>query len=160
MQFNTTRTTHKATLRTPVVPGRVPASRTSLRGMPGIHPSHRQAAFFRLVREAGKELSTQPSMHTALRRRLPPSTQTLADVGEIFEDQCATRRSALGALLGQHMITVTPKPRLLMPAAAQVPFGALAAAGLQAALQSKIPACGRPPGFLPQKLVGGGHGGR
>ena len=95
-------------------------------------------------------------MQTALGLRLAPGAHPLANIGQVFEHQHATRGRRLHKLFGQHMITVAPETGLRAPQVAQVAFGTLAAARLQAAFEPEIASFCRLPGFFPQKLVVGG----
>ena len=157
MQLEATGTTHKTALGTTVVTGLMPAAATGLRGMPRVHPGHRQAAFLRFVREKRGELRKRPAMQAPFGLCLPFGTDALAYIRQVFEDQCATRGGSLDKLLRQDMITVTPKASLGMPEVAQVPLGAFGAALLQHALETEVAAFSGLPGFLAQKLVGRGH---
>src|SRR5438874_2072012 len=131
MQFEATGTTHKTALRTTVVTGLMPAAATRLRGMPRVHPGHRQAAFLRFVHEKRGQLGKRPAMQASFGLRVPLGTEALANIGQIFENQCAARRGALGELFRQDMIAVTPKAGLLVPEMAQVTLRALCPAVLQ-----------------------------
>ena len=157
MQLEATSTTHKATLRTAIVPSGVMTLRALLRGMPGVNPSHRQSAFLCLVRDERKELGERPAVHTAFGCGLAFGPHALADVGEIFENQRASRGGSLDELLRQDVITVTPKSGLLAPQMPQVSLGTLAATGLQAPLQPEVTSFSRFPRLLPQKLISRGH---
>ena len=125
MQLEATGTTHKTALGTAVVTGLMPAAATRLRGMPRINLGHRQAAFLRFVREKRGKLCKRPAMQAPFGLRLSFRTDALAHIGQIFEDQCAARRGALGKLFRQGMIAVTPKTGLLVPEMSQVTLGAL-----------------------------------
>jgi hypothetical protein len=153
MKLEATYTTCKATLRTSVVAGLIPASRASLRGMPRVNPSYRQAAFFRLVRDEGSQLSKRPAMHAALRCCLALGTHALANIGEVFEYKRTTRFGTLDELFGQDMIAVTAKPGLLVSEAAHMSFGTLRATLLQAALEAKVTSLGSLPGFPTEELI-------
>ena len=120
MQLEATGTTHKPALRTAIVTGLMPAAATGLRGMPRVHLGHRQSAFFRFVREEREQLRKRPTMQAALRSRFALGPQPLANIGKIFEDQCATRASTRNELLRQDVVTIPAKPGLFVPEVAQV----------------------------------------
>lgn len=157
MQLEATSTTHKATLGTAIVPSGVMTLGALLRGVPGVNPSHRQSAFLCLVRDERKELGERPAMHTAFGCSLAFGLHALADVSEVFEDQCPARSSRLDKLSGQNVVAVAPKASLLASEMSQVTFGTLAPTGLQAAFEPEVTAFGGFPRLLTQKLVCGSH---
>lgn len=159
MQLEATGTTHKTTLGTAIVPSSVMTLRACLRGMPGVHPRHRQSAFFCLVREEKKELGKGPTMHTALCSCLALRPHALADVCKIFEHQRAARVGTHDELFGQNMVAVTSEAGLPALEVSQVTFGTFTATGLQPAFEPKVAALCGFPSFLPQEPVGGDDGG-
>ena len=150
--------TPKQRPRPAVGTGRMPATATPLRGMPGIDPSHRTTLGFRLVRDEGFHLREGPAVQPALLLGLPLRLDAAANVGEVFEDDRAARRRGLDNLLAQDVIAIPTKAGLPVAHAAQVPLGALCSGLLQGTAQLEVPAFGATPTFPSQKGIGARDG--
>lgn len=148
--------TDKQRPRSAVVTGRMPATATPLRGMPGVHPSHRTTLSFRLVGDEDFQLGEGPAMQPTLLFRLPLGLHPTANVGEVFEHDRAARCGGLDDLLAQEMIAVPTKAGLSMSHPTQVPLSALGASLLQGPALLEVAAFDRTPALLAQKGMSAG----
>ena len=137
MKLEPTCTTHEATLRTAVVPLRMPAGRATLRGMSGINPSHRTAPFFGFVLDEGLQLSERPAMQTTSRLRFPSGFGSLTNIDQVFKHDYRARFSAVDDGFAQDMVAITTKPLLFASNLSQFPFSTFRPLGLQVPSQLK-----------------------
>lgn len=156
MELKTTHPAFEPCSGTTVVPCGMSASRASLRGMPRVHPSHRTTSCFCLVPDKARQLGEGPAMQEAFIRGLALGFDAAPNVGQVFKDNCAPWFSRLNNVFTEHMITVAPKPRLLLAHVAQVALGTLGPGFLQGSSQFEAPLFDPSPTFLSQERIATG----
>ena len=154
-----TRPTFEYALRTAVGASNMPAAATSLRGMPGINPSHRTTPFFGFVPDKALTLGKRPGVHAAPGFGMPSGFHALANARKVFQDDGSARLDGLNDLLGEHMIAVTAEVLLSVAHTLEMPFCAARPFLLQRAREIKQPTFDRLPPLLAQKAIVGCDGG-
>jgi hypothetical protein len=124
--------------------------------MPGINPSHRTTSIFGLVLDERFDLSERPAMQAP--GLLPVAHRGSADVLQILQNDCATRRARFHDLLGEDVIAVAPEPPLFSSNSSEVTLGRLRPLGLEGASKIEGARLHCSPSLLTEEKVVGCDG--
>jgi hypothetical protein len=149
-------------LRTAIIAGLMPTTRTGLAGVPGVYFDHRDATGLCFVREEAMELGKRPAMEAVLIVHVlvliaSPNLGRFADIGQVLEDKGAARGGILYKAFGEDMIVIFSLPKPLTRKLFQVPFGRFAPLLLKCATEAEHAALLLFPAAIPQESTLGGH---